>query len=157
MALHFVLEPLFLSIYALSFALSIVSEAFYSPDLMWLQFPSTKGFFLATMYGKLHINEHVNSNPIGMGYLCSTLLPLAIHYKRCLCVDCRGVCAVFCRFSPSLSTSEGSDRVCQYLNWRGFTRFNEKIVAGCSSCGLCQSLALRDDRFCRKVVAKGLR
>ena len=28
------------------------------------------------MYGKIHANEHVNSSPIGMGTLCSTLCHL---------------------------------------------------------------------------------
>ena len=53
------------------------------------------------MYGKLHKMNHVNSNPIGMGNLCSTLQSLAIHYKRCMRVDRRGVCGVL-SFSPSL-------------------------------------------------------
>ena len=55
-----------------------------------------KGFLLGAvrMYGTIYTIEHVNSSPIGMGNLCSTLLQsLAIH---CLCVDGRAVCGVFC-------------------------------------------------------------
>ena len=75
------------------------------------------------MLAMLHKMNHVNSNPIGMGNLCSTLQSLD---KRCMRVDRRGVCGVLSFFSFSF-ISEGSDRVCQYLYWRGFTRVSEKI------------------------------
>ena len=155
MALHFVLEPLF------SFDLrSVICLVNRQWGLLQSRFDVvTVPFYKRLLFGSItqctaSYTEMNTWIPIrsewGICVAPSSHLP---YITNGACVSTgRGVCAAFCRFSPSLSTSEGSDRVCQYLNWRGFTRFNEKIVAGSSSCGLCQSLALRDDRFCRKVA-----
>ena len=87
--------------------------------------------------------QHVNSSPIGMGTLCSTLR----HLPYITSVDGRGVCGVFCRSSHSLAISRGSNRVWQAPHWRFFTRYSR-----CCSRGLGQSLALRNGGYCREVA-----